>query len=199
MLITILSNFDNRVGPRIMHKYPNIRTDLPLDHVPLLMDLYKEGFFIHEFGEVKTANFIFEVPSPLARGRYEVLMVSIVSIEDQYGLNLSSYRELLEYLANKLSNTPELYKGLHQKEVPGGIEKFNEITNSIISFHETLPDERAIFKQHLSKLISHGLTQLGEGPMIGIQQDRLQCFKKNSFLLKIILENYLSPEILDFN
>jgi len=143
------------------------------------MDLYKEGFFIHEFGEVKTANFIFEVLSPLARGRYEVLMVSIVSIEDQYGLNLSSYRELLEYLANKLSNTPELYKGLHQKEIPGGVEKFSEITNSIRSFHETLPDERAVFKQHLSKLISHGLTQLGEGPMIEMLQEKFFPSKNN--------------------
>ena len=186
MLVTILSNFDNRVGPRILHKYPNMQYDVPLDNIPLLMDLFKDGFFIHEFGQLKTANVIFEVPSPLARGRYEVLMVSIVSIEDQYGLNLSSYRELIEYLANKLSNIPEIYKGLHHNDVPGGNEIFSEITNSILSFHETLPDERAVFKQHLSRLISNGLTQLGEGPMIEMLQEKFFPSKSNIGELSIL-------------
>ena len=56
MLFSILSHFDHRYGPKILVSVPELPPSINLDHIPSLMDLYKEGFFIAEFQGVKTAN-----------------------------------------------------------------------------------------------------------------------------------------------
>ena len=59
MIIVILSLFDQIFGPRVLYHYPKVPDYLKLDHIPLLMDIYRAGFCIHKFGDLKTANHIF--------------------------------------------------------------------------------------------------------------------------------------------
>jgi hypothetical protein len=58
------------MGPRIFLKLPENIDDEEFAQVPVLMDLYNgEEFFIHEFGGFKSANYLFEIISPKARGK----------------------------------------------------------------------------------------------------------------------------------
>ena len=67
MLIIILSHFNQIFGPRVVFNYPEVPEYLKFDHIPLLMDIYRTGFSIHKFGDLKTANRIFRYGNPDAR------------------------------------------------------------------------------------------------------------------------------------
>ena len=81
--ILVLSRFDIKVGPKLFLNVPELQSQLFLDLVPLLMDFYEEGFFIHEFGELKTSNLIFTIPSPVTRGEQETLMITIIFLNEE--------------------------------------------------------------------------------------------------------------------
>ena len=53
------------------------------------MLIYCSSFFIHEFGELKSSNLIFTIPSSLsqagARGDIETLMISIIIKDEEDG------------------------------------------------------------------------------------------------------------------
>ena len=55
----------------------NIRRD-DIKQVPLLIDLYENGFFRHTFGTFKTANLIFDIPSEYSNTEKERLLISLV-------------------------------------------------------------------------------------------------------------------------
>ena len=172
-MFTILSVFDNRYGPRLFLKAPNLKTSIHLDHIPLLMDLFKEGFFVYEFGDLKTANLIFEIWSPLARGKKELLMITIGLYQGEYNLNLNSFQEIMEYFAVEFQNIKDLYKGFHHNHIPGGSEKYNEIIDFVLSFYESLPKESEIIKQNLAKILTYGLSQSGKNSIINSLQEKI--------------------------
>ena len=58
------------------------------------MDYHKKRYFIHEFRNIKSANFIFFVASPLARSNYEIVMISVVIIDED--IDPRSYFHLLK-------------------------------------------------------------------------------------------------------
>ena len=74
----ILSHFHPTYGPKILLKAPESLNESEFYHLPALMDLYNEGFFIHTFGNYKSANYIFNIPNKGARGSIELLLVSII-------------------------------------------------------------------------------------------------------------------------
>lgn len=159
---TILSHFDNLLGPKTFLKIPKATNKYPaLDSVPLLMDLYKEGFFIHHFNGLKTANLIFEVKSPRARGRKENVMITLASPEE-YNLKLTTFKEIIGFFAYQLTNIQDVYKGFyHEKNTPGSHEKYEEIINLMLSFHDCLPKQTELMSQKMSKVVSYGLSSTG--------------------------------------
>lgn len=168
MIFTILSYFDNIIGPKIFLQLPNVKIHISFDYIPLLMDLYKEGFFIHEFGELKTANLIFEILNPRARGRINRIMISIISIEKEYNLSLSSFREIMEFFVYKFKNIDNLYKGFYYNSMPETVEKHNEIKDFMYSFYQSLN----IFKQNMSKIFVYGLSPIGKSNIIKFLQEK---------------------------
>lgn len=186
MIFPLLSYFNNISGPRILLKAPELRTSIHLDHIPLLMDLYREGFFIHEYGPIRTINLLFEIYSPLARGNVEFIMVSLICFEKQY--NLSSFKEIMEFFVVELQNIPEVYKGFHcESEKFGAKEKYYEIVNLFDSFNQSLPKEKAIIKQNANKIFTYGLSQTGK-------KNILKCLQEN--LLQAKFGNNRNPSIL---
>lgn len=108
----ILSYFDIKEGPKIFLKVPKNIPDEEFDKIPLIMNLYDKGFFIHMFDKYKSANLIFNIPSQYVRGKKELLSISlVVDLENDIDLNLS--RDLLEGFAKELHGIDQAYKAFH--------------------------------------------------------------------------------------
>ena len=169
MIFTVLSYFDNIIGPKIFLQFPNVNSHINLDYIPLIMDLYDQGFFIHECGELKTANLIFDIKDPIARGRINRLMISIILIEKEYTLNLNSFKEIIEFLAHKLKNKDDLYKGFYCESIPEAIDYYNDIKDFMYSFHQSLNT----YKQNMSKISIYSLSPTGKNNIIRSLQERI--------------------------
>lgn len=95
MKILILSHFDAKFGPKIFLISPESSDEKEFDQIPSLMDLYSEGYFMHVFGDYKSANYIFNIPSERGRGKVETLLISIV-VDTNSDINLELSKEFLE-------------------------------------------------------------------------------------------------------
>ena len=155
MIYTILSRFDSMHGPKIFLRLPKSPNPCHLEHVPLLMDLYTEGFFVHEMGPLKTANHIFEISSPVARGRKEMVMLSIVSFNEEYNMHMGSFREIIDFFVDRLGDVDDLYKGFYDDSASG---KFKQISVLFSGFHQAYLKQ---LRQERSKILSYGLSQSG--------------------------------------
>lgn len=173
MIFTVLSCFDNIMGPQIFCITPDTSNSIYLDHVPLLMDLYKEGFFVHECGDIRTANLIFEIYSCRARGRREILMISIVSTQETFHIDLGSFRDLLVYYALQLRSIPDVYQGFHMDEITEAKDKFTQIMDLTYTFHNSLPTERQIYDQMFSQVLTLQLSPEGKSTILQRLQQKL--------------------------
>lgn len=84
MIFLVLSHSHVNLGPRLVTTYPGLPDNILLDHLPFLIDFYDPGFFIHEFGELKTSNFIFTMDTMKPRGQEEIFMISIAFMTEHY-------------------------------------------------------------------------------------------------------------------
>jgi hypothetical protein len=77
----ILSRFDDRLGPVIACSIPPLKEDVASYFVNItrLMDIAEsEDFFTHNYRNVYSANYYFEIPSEKQRGKTESLLLSVV-------------------------------------------------------------------------------------------------------------------------
>ncbi len=112
------------------------------------MDLYEEGFFVHIFGDIKSANLIFEIPSAVARGTKETLQISIVSdISSQIHLGLA--KELLETFEKEMKHINNAYKAFYisKESDEESLKIFKEVQNLFISFLKSLKPAIRALKQ----------------------------------------------------
>ena len=174
MLACVLSYFDSRAGPSVLFQVSELPAYLKFDHIALLMDFYGGEFFIHEFGELKTANQIFNIPSPLARGKEETLMISLVMLDEKI-YDLHSFHNFLKIFVNEFLKIENSYKGLHTdlEDIPDANDKFEEIKALFKDFFDSLPKERAIFKQRLSRVLLFGLPEAGKTTVIKCLQQKI--------------------------
>ncbi len=177
MIFPVLSYFDSQIGPRVFLTPPELRNSMYLNHILALMDLNEVSFFVHEYGSIKTANLFFEIWSPLARGKTELMMLSLVCFDEEY--NLSSFKEIMEYFVKEIKSIPDIYKAFHYKSsiMSGAKEKFQEIVNFFHSFYQSLPE---LFKQNSSKILMYGLSQSAKNLIIKSLQENVLQSKQNA-------------------
>ena len=190
MIYPLLSYFNNRSGPKILLKAPELRASIHLDHIPFLMNLDRKGFFIHEYGPIRTINLLFEIHSPLARGSVELTMVSLICFDKQY--NLGSFKEIMECFVIELQNIPEVYKGFHceSEKIFGAKGKFYEIVNLFQSFNQSLPKEKATIRQNANKIFTYGLSQMGKNNLLDKFQKNLMQAKYGTSGKSFILRKF---------
>ena len=157
MIFTILSFFDNLIGPRVFFKTPKLaRSSIQVENIPLLMDLYKTGFFIHHFGGLKTANLVFDISSPRARGSRDNIMITLVSREEEFSINLESFQEIMEYFAHRFQIIKNIYKGFYyDSKMPGSQEKYGEIVDLLLSLQDFLPSDQEIYTQKVARMFTY--------------------------------------------
>src|SRR4030042_64455 len=113
----VLCYCDNFKGPRITNvlNLDNIGTPVKLPpkvrkEIEKLVDTQtEEGFFTYGFKTYTTANFYFEIPSDLARGKREILCLSVLTHSRKPEL----FKETLIRGAQRFKVIPNLYKAFH--------------------------------------------------------------------------------------
>jgi hypothetical protein len=127
----ILSYFDRIIGPRLFLTFPeNLCEELGEDYLRQVSDLLDapedDGFFTHNFSpELKTANWMFSMPSNWARGRIELLMVSVLISEEEP--DYARYEKIFSKFVERISNHPNMFKSLYVTSGPKTeLEEINE-------------------------------------------------------------------------
>ena len=104
-MIVILSYFHTRIGTSIFYSFPE--TPLGKEISNRLYDIMtqqkEEEFFIHSFENLKILNYYFQIPSDWARGRREMVMVSIIinqrispEIEESMSIIFKNFSEKIQ-------------------------------------------------------------------------------------------------------
>ncbi|MFX0101372.1 MAG: hypothetical protein ACFFCS_17490, partial [Candidatus Hodarchaeota archaeon] len=99
------------------------------------MSLYKEGFFIHEFGGFKSANLMFNIPSEYARGKEEMLMISLITTSGQVNPKMS--REFLESFKDELLGLKDAFKAFYvgSERHKGNPKKLDQLKEIFHNYH----------------------------------------------------------------
>ncbi|MBD3186959.1 GTP-binding protein [Candidatus Bathyarchaeota archaeon] len=169
----ILSHFNNVMGPRVFLSEPNDIGNQYKDQITELMNLYRQGFFLHEFGGVKTANLIFEIKNSEARGGVEILMISLVVLgTSEIDYNMS--KQYLEKFAERLDSLKNVHSAFHADNgVNEDDEKASkELDELFHSFHESFPDI-SILNPIKASIFVYGLTQAGKTTIVQSIQNKI--------------------------
>jgi hypothetical protein len=168
MFILVLSHFDSIIGPRVFLNVPKLPSQDYLEEVPRQMDFYSNGFFTYEYGELRTSNLIFTIPSPFARGGEENLMISIVLINDT-DTDLKIYQSTLEQFADEINKIENLYLAFIKNESKSNdsIKLRMEIKKLLHSVYLALPKETITTVKREINLVmfdfyKHGESQIAQ-------------------------------------
>lgn len=163
MYVLVLSHFDSIIGPRVFLYVPKLPSQGYLEEVPRQMDFYSNGFFTYEYGELRTSNLIFTIPSPFARGGEEYLMISIVLIDDN-DTNLKIYQPTLEQFADEINKIENLYKIFIRNESKSNesIRLCTEIKKLLHSVYLALPKETITTVKREINLVMFDFYEQGE-------------------------------------
>ena len=120
----ILSYFDRIIGPRLFITFPeNIIEELGEEYLKQVADLLDtpddDGFFTHNFSpELKTANWMFSIPSSWARGRTELMMISVLISEEEP--DYFAYEKIFSKFVDRIKIHPQIFKALYRETGPKG-------------------------------------------------------------------------------
>ena len=107
----VLSYFDSKIGPKVIKTVGDEILREDLKEILQYIDYHEKGYFIHEFRRIKSANMIFFVESPLARGKTEKVMISVVLINED--TDPRTYSHLLELFEKKFKQIKDVYNGFY--------------------------------------------------------------------------------------
>lgn len=157
----ILSHFNQVLGPRIVLKIPESFDNESLNDIPRLLDLYQEGFFVYEKGDLSIANLLFKIQSPKARGGIEVLMISIVIFEEK--TDPKFLKNVLEEFVIDAKYIKNVYRSLYSStgKYDDAKEILEEVREYVFSFYQDLPEE-TLFSDKNFGITMFGLSGVGK-------------------------------------
>ncbi len=150
-----------------------------IKQVPLLIDLYENGFFKHMFGTFKTANLIFDIPSEYSKTQKEHLLISLV-IDGKSKINSALAEEFLKGLVEEFKKIENVFKAFYvgSRIYKGDPTKLEEIRTLLNTFHLSFPEEKVIFEQKEAKILIFGLSLAGKTTII---RTRRKSVSKTTF------------------
>ena len=164
----LILSYDNPFfNPTMFLKYPDTLDLDALEQVPFLMQQYEKGFFIHNIGNLTTANLLFTVPSKYSRDKEEKLMISLV-VEDPVKFNSSLANKTLEKFVEELSEIKNVYKAFYadSKIHSGDKSKVLDIRALMSKIHRTIPEDKIVFERKDAKVLIFGLSMAGKTTVI---------------------------------
>jgi len=177
--IISLTFFKRRSGPLIYYYYPenSLNATEKASIMDTMVQVSNERYSTHQSSTLSSLNYYFEIQSDWARGKKEMLMISVVlntkitkSIED-------IIQSICIDFESQLKNIKDIYKALYDKDLDSfsdeeqsDIEKFSRILRmKIKEFHKKI---RILNSQKFTKVIFKGtmeiekkldLTQIAQG------------------------------------
>ena len=146
MFFLNLSFFNTIRGPQILCYFPDSLEEEKAQQIANLLnisELIKQKFFVYETSpQFKTVNYYFEVPSEWARGKKEMILLSII-LTDEAIEQIHVFEELLKRIASSIGDIGNGYKGFYMYDASNEdydeIKRVNEIICSKIAsyFEET--------------------------------------------------------------
>mgnify|MGYP006278775925 CR=1 FL=1 len=194
----VLSYFDNIFGPKVFYTNP---TPLSNNLEPELLKYMNidvpegliAGFSTTLDEKVKIINYSFEIPSEWARGKRELLMISII-VKNDYRTNM--FRHVLKELSERIWNqSSEIYKAFYQSRSKysnkEGIKIAVDKLNNIL-FEKYNDIKKVIENPNLGTFLTLGLSKAGKSTI-------LHYLKNNAFkrmqptialqVIKILVDN----------
>ncbi|MFX1346069.1 MAG: ADP-ribosylation factor-like protein, partial [Promethearchaeota archaeon] len=189
----ILSYRSPYFPPSIFLQIPETIQRDDLKQVPLLIDIYEKGFFIHTFGTFKTANLLFNVPSKYSKSGVERLLISLV-VDGKSKIKSTLVEEFLEGLVEEFKKIEDVFKAFYVDSMfdKGDPLKLEEIRKLLYVFYTSFPEEEVIFEQKEARVLIFGLSQSGKTTII---KTRRKSVSKTTFptinvdISKIIVNN----------
>ena len=118
-MIVILSFFHTKVGPSIFYSFP--QTQLAKEILERIYDIMdhpnKEEFFTQSFENLKLLNYYFQIESEWARGKEEMIMVSIMTNQQISPEIEESISILCKKFSEKMQLDKDIFTGFHIKEL----------------------------------------------------------------------------------
>jgi hypothetical protein len=147
-----------------------------------------DGFFTHNFSpELRTANWMFSIPSNWARGRTELMMISVLISEEEP--DYIGYEKIFSKFVDKVKTHPHVFKALYLETGPKAEKE--DITSEIEFFKEEIYKIYKILS--VRKIETEGqlvsFTELREKKNIKLSSDILQKIgfltqeKENCFIV----------------
>ena len=166
MKILILCHFDYLRGPIIFLRAPESIQNRILEQIPPLMNLYDNGFFMHMVGELRSANYIFDIPSEYMRGGQELLLISILSTEGEIDASLS--QEILNKFVGEFKEIEDAYKAfyINSMDYKGDADKLKQVQELFSLFFNSIPEENITLKRSEAKVFVYGLSNAGKTTII---------------------------------
>ena len=118
-MIVILSYFHTKIGPSIFYSFPKTQLDEEiLDRIYEVMNQpKKEEFLTQSVEDLKLLNYYFQIRSDWARGKKEMLMLSII-INQQISPEIEEAISILcKKFSEKMQSNEDIFTGFHTKEL----------------------------------------------------------------------------------
>jgi small GTP-binding protein len=164
MKIVVLSHFDQRIGPRTFLCTPEGVNKDTLNQIADLINLYqKKEFFIHNVKGLKSANQLFEIPNPKARGSHEVLLISVLITEGDIDTEIS--KDMLNKFYDEMKSIADIgrvfdaYAGDEQAPM-------KELKSLFMNFYNAFPVEEVVQNRKDAKIFIFGLSKAGKTTII---------------------------------
>ena len=177
--IVSLTFFKRRSGPLIYYYYPenSLNATEKASIMDIMVQVSNEKYFIHQSSNLSSLNYYFEIHSDWARGKKEMLMISVI-------LNTKITKSIEDIILSicidfetDLTSIKDIYKALYDKDLDSfsdeeqsDIEKISRILRTKIKeLHKKI---RILDSQKFTKVIFRGsmeiekkldLTQIAQG------------------------------------
>ncbi|MHA2049460.1 MAG: PAS domain S-box protein [Promethearchaeota archaeon] len=189
----MLSHRSPYFPPSIFLQMPEAIERDDIKQVPLLIDIYENGFFKHSFGTFKTANLLFDVPSEYSKTKKERLLISLV-IDGKSKIKSTLAEEFLEGFVEEFIEIKDVFKAFYVDSQidKGDPTKLEEIRTLLNVFYTSFPVEQVIYEQKEAKILIFGLSQAGKTTII---KTRRKSVSKTTFptinvdISKILVNN----------
>lgn len=174
MVSVNISYFDEQQGPTSLYSIPSIDPEVEDKVASFIDSLYSEGWTEFSMEGFYSQSYFFEIPSPIARGKKELILVSV--IRDRSEDKIVS-REIILEAVNKIKAQDKVYYAFHdshnkfynQAEYQNANKKLEKIMGELFDkINITIQEQKS------GTIIVMGLDKAGKTTLI-------RTFKENLF------------------
>jgi len=118
-MIVILSYFHTKIGPSIFYSFPKAQLDEEiLERIYEVMNQpKKEEFLTQSVENFKLLNYYFQIHSDWARGKKEMVMISIMTTQQISSEIEENISNLCKKCSEKMQSNEDIFTGFHIKEL----------------------------------------------------------------------------------